>query len=354
MIKKILLGLLALVISGWLITVLALKFERHEYVKITPQQQQAAEAYLAGKLTEVPDNWQWNTFNPEPGVDLRTGFIDAANAKGTVVVVPGFTGSIEMIMREITQLNAAGYRVAAIEYRGQGESWRPLRHPEKGYVESYSQLGSDVAKFARQIRLTGKPLFFFSISKGAHITMRMAAEQNPDVAAYALIVPMIKINTGEADHDSVGKFAKGLSAIGLGSMYAPGQSGWPNNGELDFGVATDCNANPATAQSQSAMFALRPKLRTRGTTVQWIAETYESTNFLMDPANTSNIIAPVRVFTAGIDTLVSTDAANQFCSSLKRCKTTHFEGARHCITRENFALYDGIIRASITHFDQHL
>ena len=89
-----------------------------------------------------------------------------------------------MTMREIVKINAGGYRVASIEYRGQGESYRPLANPEKGFVESYAQLGADLAAFAEQVRIADKPLFFYSISQGAHITMRMAGEQNPDVAAY--------------------------------------------------------------------------------------------------------------------------------------------------------------------------
>ena len=54
-----------------------------------------------------------------------------------------------------------------LKYRGQGESYRPLTNPEKGYVESYARLGEELAEFAEQVRIADKPLFFYSISKGA-------------------------------------------------------------------------------------------------------------------------------------------------------------------------------------------
>ncbi len=353
MIKKIASVLLSLLVLIWLVSVLSLRFESHEYTELTEQQKSAAATYLEGKITNIPENWQWFTVEPEPGVTLRGGQIDAENAKGTIIVIPGFTGSIEMIMHEITYLNSAGYRVAALEYRGQGKSYRPLRNPEKGYVKDYSVLASEVAQFAQQSRIEGKPLFFFSISKGAHITMRMAAEHKLDVSAYSLIVPMIQINTGESDYNTTGRLARLFNLVGLGSMYVPGQSQYPAN-ESTFGEATDCNANPETAQTQSALFALQPELRTRGVTMGWVDATISSTKKLLDQEYTRGITAPVNIATAGIDTLVSTEATNTFCSLLKDCSVVHYETSRHCITRENFDVYNDIIRQSIEHFDNNL
>ncbi len=127
--KRTAISLLGLLFLAWMITYVAVRFERHEYTQISDEQRQQASDYLVGKVTPRPDTWQWETFTPEKGIDLRTGTVDAENAKGTVIFVPGFTGTIDMSMETITQLNRAGYRVAAIEYRGQGKSHRPLSNP---------------------------------------------------------------------------------------------------------------------------------------------------------------------------------------------------------------------------------
>jgi lysophospholipase len=353
MLKKIAGAFVVLIASIWLVAFLALRFETHEYTQLSEEQLAEAAAYLEGKLTPAPPTWEWNTFSPEPNVDLRTGMIDSANAKGTVIIVPGFTATIEMTMREIVKINAGGYRVASIEYRGQGESYRPLTNPEKGYVESYAQLGAELAEFAEQVRITDKPLFFYSISKGGHITMRMAGEQKPDVTAYALIVPMIKVNTGNSDYSTMQTMAGLFHKLGLGTLYAPGQSKWPN-GELVFGKPIPCNANPDTAQTQSALFAARETLRTNGVTMSWLYETAASTETLFDPEHIAAIGQPVKMFTAGVEALVDTREAQRFCGALAQCEETHFAESRHCITRENLELYDRLIEDVIGFFDHQL
>ncbi|MFT6406960.1 MAG: lysophospholipase [Arenicella sp.] len=345
--------LLALIFLGWLITFLAVKFEQHQYTQITPEQRTQANNYLQGKVTPAPNNLQYQTFTPEQGVDLRTAIVDAENAKGTIVFVPGFTGTIEMSMQTISQLNKAGFRVAAIEYRGQGKSYRPISNPEKGYVENFGLLGSDLAKFAHHIKRDDEPLFFFSISKGAHITMRMAAEQAVDVSAFALVVPMIQIDTGELSYSFVSKLAHTLNAIGLGNMYAPGNSQWPPQ-PLVFGEANGCNSNPESAQLQSAMFALDETLRTRGATIKWLKETTDSTEKLLSPGFMNALTQPVKIFTAGDDRLVRSDIATGFCANLTNCQVTHFENARHCINRESQERMNEIIRQSVAHYEKVL
>jgi lysophospholipase len=345
--------LVGLIFIGWLITWVAVNFERHQYTQITEEQRIQATDYLQGKVTQAPTNLQYQTFTPQPGVDLRTATIDAVNSKGTIVFVPGFTGTIEMSMKTISQLNKAGFRVAAIEYRGQGKSYRPISNPEKGYVEDFAILANDLAKFARQVKRDGEPLFFFSISKGAHITMRMAAEQGVDASAFALVVPMIQIHTGELSYPLVKNMAHLLNTIGLGKLYAPGNSQWPPE-PLIFGEANSCNSNPQTAQFQSAMFALDETLRTRGATVKWLKETSDSTDKLLSPGFMNALTQPVKIFTAGDDRLVRTDVATEFCASLANCEVTHFAEARHCINRESQQRMNQIVRQSLAHYEEAL
>ena len=337
----------------WLITYLSVRFEKHQYTVVSAEHKAQATDYLKGKVTPLPNQWKWHTFTPEAGVNLRTGSVDAVNSKGTIIFVPGFTGTIEMQMATITQLNNAGFRVAAIEYRGQGKSYRPISHPEKGYVQDYGLLASDVAKYARYVQRDNEPLFFFSISKGGHITLRMAAEQGLNVAAFALVVPMVKLNTGKFNYNFIKHLSHGLNAIGLGKMYAPGQAQWPPL-PLAFGVADDCNSNPATAQFQSALFALDESLRTRGTTIKWLKETTNSTDLLLSEGYMRQLTQPVKMFTAGDDSLVDSTVAAKLCASLQNCQVTHFPDAKHCINRESQARMNEIIRQSLAFYEKAL
>ena len=71
----------------------------------------------------------------------------------------------------------------------------------------------------------------------------------------------------------------------------------------------------------------------------------------MNPEFVSAITQPVKIYTAGIDELVSTDAANLFCENLTQCSTQHYPESRHCITREYYDVYDGIVKDAIAHFE---
>jgi alpha-beta hydrolase superfamily lysophospholipase len=201
------------------------------------------------------------------------------------------------------------------------------------------------------VQRDNEPLFFFSISKGAHITLRMAATQGVDVTAFALVVPMVKINPGSFNYNFIKHFSFALNAAGLGDMYAPGQAQWPPL-PLVFGKANNCNSNPKTAQLQSAMFALDETLRTRGTTIKWLKETTESTALLLSDSYMDALTQPVKLFTAGNDSLVDSEVATKLCTSLNNCEVTHFPDAKHCINRENKDRMNEIIRQSVAHYEK--
>ncbi|MFG2502493.1 alpha/beta fold hydrolase [Streptomyces sp. NPDC048441] len=93
------------------------------------------------------------TFTPPPGVDarrLRTARGDfatldarppAGQAKGTVLLLPGFTGSKEDFIALLRPIADAGYRAVSVDGRGQYET----RGPEKDeYAYSQGELAQDV------------------------------------------------------------------------------------------------------------------------------------------------------------------------------------------------------------------
>ena len=57
----------------------------------------------------------------------------------------------------------------------------------------------------------------------------MALTEGVDVSAFALVVPMIKINTGDFPYDATANIARGFTMLGLGAQYAPGQADWPGS-----------------------------------------------------------------------------------------------------------------------------
>ncbi|MEO1747735.1 MAG: alpha/beta hydrolase [Pseudomonadota bacterium] len=349
--KTVLVGFALIVGTAWAYSMYLLASEEHAYAPVSEQERSLAVEYLNEAVEPLGDGWVWESFEPEAGIQLRTGRFEnpPSNPKGVVIVVPGYTAPLEMLSRSINQFHANGFLTYGFEYRGQGLSTRLLSNPEKGHVEDYATFAGDLGAFASSVRRPDLSLNIYAISQGAHITMRMAGDGLGNADRYALIVPMAKIMTGDFPYGIARVLAVALSYTGLGEMFAPGRGPW-DIADVTFGAETACNANPQRAQLRDALFALDENKRVNGPTARWVYESMNSSDLLLGPDYAENINAPVIMFTAGQDTIVDTDAAVSLCDKLGNCTRQHFEASRHCIGQETDEVRDAIINASIEHF----
>lgn len=128
-----------------------------------------AEAPAGGALV-------WRT--AEDGVRLRLGVWSVPSARGTVLLLPGRTEYIEKYGRVISELTAAGYAVATIDWRGQGYSDRLASDPALGHVGAFSDYQLDIAELvaaASKAELP-RPWFMLAHSAGGSIGLRALIE----------------------------------------------------------------------------------------------------------------------------------------------------------------------------------
>ncbi|RBY79998.1 alpha/beta hydrolase [Blastococcus sp. TF02-09] len=98
-------------------------------------------------------------------------------AEGTVLMVAGYTGSKEDFAPLLAPLSAAGYRVVAIDQRGQYES----PGPDDPARYSVAELAEDVVAVARVLREeSGAPLHLLGHSFGGLVT-RAAVLSTPEL-----------------------------------------------------------------------------------------------------------------------------------------------------------------------------
>ncbi|MDD9910330.1 MAG: alpha/beta hydrolase [Ahrensia sp.] len=335
---KLLLATVVLLIGAfWVSSYLLMRdTEPHAYAPVTETEKQEAEAYIASGLASMPTGWKWGTFEPQPGVVLRTGQAKTSTSprKGTVVLVPGYTAMLELYSETFQTFLNDGYDVAALEYRGQGLSHRELDNPEKGYVSSYDMLTGELADFINQLKVDGAgPVHIYANSMGGHIALRMAGQDRPDVASYFLLVPMVKIETGDFPYGVARVLAGFYSYTGLGNAFAPGQGPFVP-GQEKLGTPSPCMNNAKTAQIRDALFIRNEAYRVTGTTNDWVTRTMASTDLIASQSFVDRVKKPVFMVTAGDDRWVSTEAATQLCERLSSCEIAHYEESRHCIARE--------------------
>lgn len=344
---KILVGLVV-VVAGLLVAAgFATMSGDHAYSEITEDQAAEARAYLGEAQTLLPDGAVFGRFEREPGVALETLMLPHPDPKATIVLVPGYTAPLDIYAATYIAFYEAGYAVTGLSQRGQGRSWRPLPNPEKGYVEEYRVLSADLAAYIGTI---DGPVMVYGNSMGGHIAMLMAGTEDVDVAAYALLVPMAKIHTGEFPYGVARAMTGFYTAIGFGKNYGFGRGDW-TFASRDASQQTDCSADPARAHTRHMMVALDKDLRVSDVTNRYVWETMQSTAETADQAHLSRITAPVLSITAGDDRIVQTEAAEANCAAMPNCQIRRFDQARHCIMHEGQAQRDAVHQAAIAFFD---
>jgi len=299
----------------------------------------ASAAYLKDNLVPLPTGWQFETWQTADGTQLRWGMARQAGhePEGTVLLVPGYGGTLDIYGQVFAELMAEGYDIAGLDLRGQGGSGRMLSNPEKPYVEDFAVYGDDLAGFVEFLsgRVDG-PLFIYGESFGGHVTLR-AAGDHPDLAAdgLVLIAPAVKIETAPFPHAVARSMVALNVARGKEQDYAPGQGDWAP-WQPDLSLDNPCGTNISTIHTKDAWFAHHPDMRVAsGPTNKWLLETMRSGDLLTDTSYTAAIDMPVVLVTVGDDRIVQTEPAEQLCrEGLPDCTLVRVEEARHCLNFE--------------------
>ena len=344
---------LVLVLGGiWLAGWLGEPSGPHNFAAISEDRKREARDYLAGALVPLPEGWTFSTFERESGVQLRTGRIDVADAKGIVVLVPGHTAPLEVYGPYVKPLVEAGYSVTGLEQRSQGRSWRPLANPEKSHQKDYADLSADLAAYVASLG-DDMPVFVIGNSMGGHIALRAAGENGMTPRALGLVVPMVDIVTGAFPYPVARFFTTFYTWTGQAEHYAMGSADW-KLAEGPLGVASDCNPNPATAGTMNALRALDEPLRVEGVTNQWVHATMASASTIVASGFAEGIDVPTLMVTAGKEAYVSTPAAAAFCERMGSCERIDYPQAAHCIVNEDRARGAEIMAKLIAFFDARL
>ena len=139
--------------------------------------------------TAVP---QEERLESKGGVGLSVRFWQpAAQARGVVVIVPGFNSHGGYYLWVADQLTALGLAVTAVDLRGRGKS-----DGERFYVQSMADYVADVAVAVTAARKSnpGLPVFLFGHSAGGVVACLYALEHQSELAgliceSFAFQVP---------------------------------------------------------------------------------------------------------------------------------------------------------------------
>ncbi len=279
---------------------------------------------LAGD-TAPPARAFW--MRADDGVRLRLALWAGQDARGTVLLFPGRTEYAEKYAPFARRLNAAGYAVLTIDWRGQGLSDRLQPDPRLGHIGDFADYQRDVVEMVVAAEALGlpRPWHLLGHSMGGCIGLA-ALDTGLPVATAAFSAPMWGINLNRVPHRAAVLMAAIAMRIGHGGQPAPG-SGGRGTYFLDEAFSTNlltCDVDEWTRLLREA--AAWPDLTIGGASYAWLgAGLAECARLAALPSPG----LPMMVSLGSAETVVSAAAIRDRAARWPGARLIEVEGLRH-------------------------
>lgn len=265
----------------------------------------------------------------DDGVRLRIALwrSDSDRPAGSVLLFPGRTEYVEKYAPVAQRLNAEGYDVLAIDWRGQGMSARLQGDPRPGHVGAFSDYQRDVVEMvvaATELDLP-RPWHLLGHSMGGCIGLAALHGELP-VATAVFSAPMWGINLRQMPHGLALGMAYLAGRLGHGGRAAPG-SGACGTYMLDEAFS----ANLLTPDAEEWCRMLReaaawPDLTIGGASYHWVSQALNECTRL---AGLGSPTLPMTVSLGSEEKIVSVAAIRSRVSRWPGARLLEIEAARH-------------------------
>ncbi|CAN5810028.1 alpha/beta hydrolase [soil metagenome] len=254
-------------------------------------------------------------------------------ASGSVVLLTGRGEFIEKYATEVVgELLARGYRVFALDWRGQGLSDRALADRGKGHIDNFSTYIADLQLFLDEVVIPAAPSPVVALchSMGAHIMMRALAENGPrPFAAGVLVSPMTALKR-EAMLRSVLMVMPELPVIEERYLFGTGPF---------VLLAREFNANFVTHDERRYLFTEQwfgadPRLALGGPTLGWARQAARSMTVANTAGYLERIDLPLLLISAGEDLLIESRSHDPVAARLRHGEHFTIAGAKHEVMME--------------------
>lgn len=250
-----------------------------------------------------------------------------ADAKGTVVIVHGFTEFAEKFREMAYYFVKNGFNAFAIDNRGHGHSYRMQGSTETVRIDKFSDYIEDLDVFVRKVvkpYADNLPLYIYSHSMGGGIAARYIQVHNDVFEKAILSAPMICAQTGAPV--PLAKALMGtVASLGLKNVSVPGMCKFKPDATYENSSDT-CKERFEyflTKRRNNAVY------RTAGPSFGWVNEALKLTDHLLDDNNCKNIRAEVMIFQPERDNKVISSYQNTFAEKVSGAQLVFVPGSKH-------------------------
>jgi lysophospholipase len=282
-----------------------------------------------GPGNELPNGMTAGSVKSADGMVLRYAVCPGPRiGRGTVCIFQGRGDFIERYFETIKDLQARGYDVAILDWRGQGGSDRRLSDPYRVHVRSFREYDLDLAAFMSEIVLPDcrPPFVALGHSTGATVLLRALKSHNWFERAI-LSAPLIDIAPVGLPRPFVRLAARLMTWVGLGRLYLPGRPRRPMRAEDFPGNWVSSDRTRYLRDCRTLVEA--PQLGIGGPTFGWLNAAMGAMAELGRYSRKTTLCAPVLIVAAGDDRLASSEASRQFARRVPGVAAVTIAGARH-------------------------
>ena len=286
---------------------------------------------IAGGLREstwrAPDGYPIRRIDGDP---LPT----ATPARGSLLFLPGRGDCYEKYLEALSEWQAAGWRVASLDWRWQAGSGRAGADAAIGHVDDFATWTGDLAAFWAQWRAaTPGPHVLIGHSMGGHLVLRALAEGTVRPDAAVLVAPMLGLHGLGLPTGLLLRVARIMAAIG-----DPARAAWADSEKPGFKAAMRMRLlthDEARYGDDVFWRAARPELAMGPGSWGWVRAALASIARLEAPGVLEAIATPILLLGTRHDGLVRYRAIARATARLPHARLLTFgREARHEILRE--------------------
>lgn len=269
----------------------------------------------------------------------------AAAPRGSLLFLPGRGDAYEKYLEALEHWHRRGWRVTALDWRGQAGSGRLGADPVTGHVEDFAHWVADLAAFWREWTAEAPgPHVLAGHSMGGHLVLRAVAEGHVRPRALVLSAPML----GFLPEWLPGPVKRIVAALmsRIGDRRRPAWKWSEKPGELPEGREALLTHDAERYADELWWRQQRPELVMGPASWGWVAAGLDSMRTLDRRGALEAIDVPVLLLSVSGDALVSPRAIDRAATRLPRGELVTFgPEARHEVLREIDAVRDKALAA---------
>ena len=287
----------------------------------------------------IPDTAREALWTAPDGHAIRridwAGAGSGANGRGALLFLPGRGDFYEKYLETLDHWAGRGWRVTAVDWRGQAGSGRFGTDAVTGHIDDFAIWVADLAAFWAEWKAdTCGPHVLVGHSMGGHLALRGAVEGAVDPDALVLIAPMLGFAVKGLPPVLLHAVAKLMARMGDPRRPAWKWSEKPGQPPEDrIALLT----HDATRYGDELFWReSRPELGMGPGSWGWVEAAYASMRGLDRAGALEGLHVPTLVLATNADRLVSSEAAQHAAARLPRGELLLFGAeSRHEILRES-------------------